>query len=89
VVRTRCKILSCGGTFSSRARKTDKSRAALLPAWLGISLVFGFSDGVVEKAASSGGNLAALVVGDMATYAVLAFRGDFSYRLARRREYEL
>lgn len=65
------------------------SQLAVLPAWLGISLVFGFSDDVVEKAASFGGNLAALVAGAMATYAVLAFRGDFSYGIARLDEYEL
>jgi hypothetical protein len=29
------------------------------------------------------------VIGAVATYAVLAFRGDFSYKLARRKEYEL
>jgi hypothetical protein len=65
------------------------SQVAILPAWLGISLVFGFSDDVFEKLASFGGNLAGLVIGAVATYAVLAFRGDFSYKLARRMEYEL
>jgi len=65
------------------------SQLALLPAWFGVSLVFGFTDDVMEKAVSFGGNAAALIIGALATYAILAFRGDFSYSVARRKEYEL
>lgn len=63
------------------------SQLAVLPAWLGVSLVFGFGSDAGDKLASFGGNLVALALGALATYAVLDIRGDISSKLARRKEY--
>lgn len=65
------------------------SQLGVLPAWLGISLISGFAEPLGEKLMAFGANSAAVVLGATATYAVLALRGEFSYRLARRKEYEL
>jgi len=65
------------------------SQLGVLPAWFGVSLVSGFTEPLGEKLMSFGANFTAIALGAMATYAVLALRGDFSYRLARRKEYEL
>lgn len=65
------------------------SQLALLPAWFGISLVFGFTESIAEKAGAFVGNATALVIGALATYAVLALRGFYSYGAVRRKEYEL
>ncbi|HSQ02845.1 MAG TPA: DUF389 domain-containing protein, partial [Burkholderiales bacterium] len=64
------------------------SQLAILPAWFGISLVFGFSDDVIQKLASFAANAAALTAGSFGTYALLGFR-QFSYRIAHRKEYEV
>lgn len=65
------------------------SQLGVLPAWFGVSLISGFTDPVGEKLMSFGANFTAIALAATATYAVLALRGDFSYRLARRKEYEL
>jgi hypothetical protein len=50
------------------------SQVALIPAWFGLSLVFGFTDAPSEKFLSFGLNLAALIVGGAAVYGVLRWR---------------
>jgi hypothetical protein len=50
------------------------SQVALLPAWFGISLVYGFSDSVSDKAISFGANIVALMLGALVVYALLGGR---------------
>jgi hypothetical protein len=47
------------------------SQVVLVPAWVGLSLVFGFSEDPVEKLTSFGLNIAALAAGSLAVYAAL------------------
>ena len=65
------------------------SQLALVPAWLGISLVHGFSDDLTEKLASFGVNVVALAAGALAVYVLLSWRGELPHGAARRKEYEL
>ena len=55
------------------------SQLALVPAWLGISLVFGFVDSPGEKLASFSGNFAALLAGAGAVYLFLSNRGRVAH----------
>ena len=48
------------------------SQLAILPAWFGLSLVFGFASDISEKLAAFGINVAALVIGCIAVYAALS-----------------
>jgi hypothetical protein len=64
------------------------SQVVLVPAWLGLSLVFGFTEDPAEKVISFGVNVLALAAGSFAVYALLAMRGELSHRTARRKEYE-
>jgi hypothetical protein len=65
------------------------SQLAILPAWFGLSLVFGFSDDLAEKLSGFGVNVVALVGGATAVYAALSLGGQVPHRAARRKEYEL
>ena len=51
------------------------SQLALIPAWFGISLVFGFPESPAQKLMAFGGNVAALVIGAGSVYAFLMQRG--------------
>jgi len=64
------------------------SQVVLVPAWFGLSLVFGFTDSALEKLASFGANVGALAVGSFAVYAVLSLRGELPRRVATRKESE-
>ena len=64
------------------------SQVVLVPAWFGLSLVFGFADSALEKLASFGANVGALAVGSFAVYAVLSLRGELPRRVATRKESE-
>ena len=50
------------------------SQVALIPAWFGISLVFGFAESPSEKLMAFGFNSFALILGSAAVYAALAWR---------------
>jgi hypothetical protein len=50
------------------------SQLALVPAWLGISVVFGFSESAAEKLSGFGVNTLCLVVGAAAVYGTLLWR---------------
>jgi hypothetical protein len=65
------------------------SQLAIVPAWFGLSLVFGFSDDLAEKLSGFGVNVVALVVGALTVYAALSLSGQVPHRTARRKEYEL
>jgi hypothetical protein len=66
------------------------SQLAILPAWFGISLVFGFSgDELPQRLLAFGGNIAAILTGSVAVYGTLSIGGEVVHRVARRKEYEL
>jgi hypothetical protein len=65
------------------------SQVALIPAWVGISLVFGFDENPVEKLQAFGVNLAALVCGALAVYGYMFVRGELSHVAARSKEQDL
>jgi hypothetical protein len=50
------------------------SQLALIPAWLGISLVFGFSESAAEKLTGFAFNTICLVLGAALVYGVLLYR---------------
>lgn len=58
------------------------SQLALIPAWLGLSLVFGFEEPPGEKLTSFGVNLAGLIVGSTLLYACLHWSGELSHGAA-------
>ena len=62
------------------------SQVALIPTWLGLSLVYGFDDNPAEKLASFGLNIACLTLGSMAVYSVLSWSGELSHTAATRNE---
>jgi hypothetical protein len=65
------------------------SQLALIPAWLGISLVHGFDESVGERLFAFGVNAIALALGAMVVYSLLSWRGELAHGGARRKEYEL
>ena len=65
------------------------SQIALIPAWLGISIVHGFDESVGERLLSFGVNVIALALGAMIVYALLSWRGELAHGTAGRKEYEL
>jgi hypothetical protein len=62
------------------------SQVGLIPAWMGISLVFGFDESPVEKLQAFGVNLAALVCGALAVYGYMFVRGELSHVAASSKE---
>ena len=60
------------------------SQLALIPAWFGISLVFGFSESATEKLSAFGLNVIALIAGAAIVYAVLTWRGEILGAQARK-----
>jgi hypothetical protein len=65
------------------------SQLAIVPAWFGLSLVWGFSGDLAEKLTGFGVNFVALVVGAITVYGALSLGGEVPHRTARRKEYEL
>jgi hypothetical protein len=65
------------------------SQLAIVPAWFGLSLVFGFSGDVAQKLSGFGVNVVALVVAAVTVYGALSLGGQVPHRTARRKEYEL
>ncbi len=65
------------------------SQLALIPAWLGISIVHGFDASAGERLFSFGVNVISLALGAMIVYALLSWRGELAHGTARRKEYEL
>jgi hypothetical protein len=65
------------------------SQLAIVPAWFGLSLVWGFSGDLAEKLSGFGVNVVALVVGAVTVYGALSLGGEVPHRTARRKEYEL
>jgi hypothetical protein len=65
------------------------SQLAIVPAWFGLSLVFGFSGDLAEKLSGFGVNVVALVAAAVTVYAGLSGSGQVPHRTARRKEYEL
>ena len=62
------------------------SQLALIPAWLGLSLMYGSDGSTTEKLAAFGVNMGALVVGSGLVYGAMFLRGEFSHAAARRKE---
>ena len=62
------------------------SQLALIPAWMGLSLVYGFDGTESEKLTSFAINIAALVVGAVAVYGYMFARGELSHAAARTKE---
>jgi hypothetical protein len=62
------------------------SQVGLIPAWLGVSLVFGFDESPVEKLQAFGVNVVALVCGALAVYGYMFVRGELSHLSARSKE---
>ena len=62
------------------------SQLALIPAWLGLSLVFGFDESPAEKLESFGLNIVALVAGSVVVYAVMSWSRELSHMAATRKE---
>ncbi len=60
---------------------------SVLPAWLGISLVFGFPERatVIERLLAFGINVSTLIVATCAAFALLGIRGDGVRRWTARR----
>jgi hypothetical protein len=56
------------------------SQIALIPAWFGISLVFGFAESPAEKAFSFGVNAAAMLLGAAAVYGALLWRAQAGHK---------
>jgi hypothetical protein len=65
------------------------SQLALIPAWLGVSLVFGFDESPVEKLQAFGVNLVALACGALAVYGYMFVQGELSHVAASRKEQDL
>jgi hypothetical protein len=65
------------------------SQLAIVPAWFGLSLVFGFSGDVAQKLSGFGVNVVALVAAAVTVYGALSLGGQVPHRTARRKEYEL
>jgi hypothetical protein len=59
------------------------SQLALIPAWLGISLVLGFTESPLEKFMAFGLNAVAMLVGGVLVYAVLRWRAPRTVRRTR------
>jgi hypothetical protein len=65
------------------------SQLALVPAWLGISIVFGFSESAAEKLTGFAFNTVCLVLGAAAVYGVLLWRAQHvEGALGAHREYK-
>ena len=64
------------------------SQLALIPAWFGLSLVYGFDGTESEKLTAFFVNLAALVVGAITVYGYMFARGELSHAAARAKERE-
>jgi hypothetical protein len=65
------------------------SQVALVPAWLGISLVFGFHESALEKLTSFGLNTGMLVLGAAAVFAALQLRANATqHPVAARKQYK-
>jgi hypothetical protein len=64
------------------------SQLALIPAWLGLSLVYGFDGSEGEKMRAFAVNAVALVAGALAVYGYMFARGELSHAAARRKERE-
>jgi hypothetical protein len=62
------------------------SQVGLIPAWVGISMVFGFDESPLEKLQAFGVNLAALVCGALAVYGYMFVRGELSHVAASSKE---
>jgi hypothetical protein len=65
------------------------SQLAIIPAWLGLSLVYGFDGTESEKLTSFGVNIVALVCGALAVYGFMFASGHMSHGAAHRKENEL
>jgi hypothetical protein len=65
------------------------SQLVLVPAWLGISIVFGFTESPIEKLVSFGVNVVSLAAGCALVYALLSWSGELSHAGAGRKEREL
>lgn len=63
------------------------SQLALIPAWMGLSMVQGFDGTELEKLQSFGGNLVAILAGSLAIYGFMFARGELSHAAARRKGY--
>ena len=59
------------------------AQVALLPAWFGISLVFGFSASPFQRLATFLVNVGTILCTSLGTYALLGMRGDVVRRYAR------
>ena len=62
------------------------SQLALIPAWMGLSLVYGFDGSEGEKLASFAMNIVALVAGAIAVYGYMFARGELSHAAASSKE---
>ena len=63
------------------------SQVVLVPAWLGLSLVFGFDESPGGKIASFGLNVVCLAIGSVLVYAVLSWSGELSHTPATTKEH--
>ena len=61
------------------------SQLALIPAWIGLSSIYGFDGTEGEKLSSFGVNVAALVTGALLVYGYMFARGELSHTAARRK----
>jgi hypothetical protein len=64
------------------------SQLALIPAWLGLSLVYGFDGTEADKLRSFAVNIGALVAGALAVYGFMFVSGELSHAAARTKERE-
>jgi hypothetical protein len=64
------------------------SQLALIPAWLGLSVVYGFDGTESEKLQSFCVNIVALTAGALAVYAYMFARGELSHAAALKKEGE-
>jgi hypothetical protein len=62
------------------------SQLALIPAWLGLGVIYGFDGTEGQKLASFGVNVVALVAGAIAVYGYLFARGELSHAAALKKE---
>ena len=62
------------------------SQLALIPAWLGLSLVYGLDGTEGEKLRAFALNVAALVAGSITVYGYMFARGELSHAAARNKE---
>lgn len=65
------------------------SQLALIPAWFGLSLVYGFDGTEGDKLTSFAVNIGALVVGALAVYGYMFASGTLSHEAARTKEREV